>query len=475
MNFEAVIGLEIHVAMNTASKMFSSAPISYGAATNSQLLPIDFAHPGTLPTVNKQAVINAIRVCHALNMEIDHVLHFDRKNYFYPDLPKGYQISQYRRPIGKNGYLDLTINGINKRIRIGRLQLEEDTAMQHHIYDFTEVDYNRAGVPLIEIITEPDLRSGLEASQYVEQIRSIVTFTQISNGKMEEGSLRCDVNISLRPLGATYLGNKVEIKNINSISNVAKAIDFEIERQSKLLISGQKIIEETRRFDDSLKETITMRAKDEFVDYKYLPETNIVPIVLDATFIDMAIKNSPELAKVKYARYINKLQLSEYDAQLLISDVDVSNYFDELIKLNVNPKLAANWINGEISSYLNKNQISIKHFPINYVKMAELLVMIDQEKISNKQGRDIFEVMFSKDLSAHQIAQQLGFEQISDEATLLKVVEEILDNNAQSIIDYKAGKDRAMGYLVGQVMKKTSGQANPGLAAKLVKQQLEKR
>ncbi len=475
MNFEAVIGLEIHVEMKTRSKMFSDAPVTYGHAPNSATVPLDLAHPGTMPRVNKQAVINAIRVCHALHMDIDRELWFDRKNYFYADLPKGFQITQNERPIGKKGYLMVKGEQGLRRVNITRLHLEEDTAMQHHFYDCTLLDYNRAGIPLVEIVSEPEIHSGLEASDYVEKIRSIVTFTDVSNGKMEEGTLRCDVNISLRPIGSATLGTKVEVKNINSISNVAKAIDYEIKRQSEVLLSGQPVIQETRRFDDSIKETLPMRLKTDSVDYKYFTEPNLVPTRLGEAFIQSAIESCPELAERRYERYLRDFGLSEYDATLLIASPDQSNYFDQLVNLKAPAKMAANWLNGEISAYLNKNQIELSRFPIESSRLAQLLVLIDQGHISHKQGRELFSAMLESKDTAGELVKKMGLAQISDQDALMAIVDAVLDENAQSIVDYKAGKDRALGYLVGQVMKKTQGKANPGLASSLVKQALDKR
>ncbi|HAV20172.1 MAG TPA: Asp-tRNA(Asn)/Glu-tRNA(Gln) amidotransferase GatCAB subunit B [Firmicutes bacterium] len=475
MNFEAVIGLEIHVEMKTKSKMFSPAPVTYGKAPNSATLPIDLAHPGTMPTVNRQAVINAIRVSHALNMDIDSELWFDRKNYFYSDLPKGFQITQNDRPIGKNGYLFVETPLGKRRINITRLHLEEDTAMQHHLYDCTLLDYNRAGIPLVEIVSEPEIRTGLEAADYVDRIRSIVTFTGVSNGKMEEGSLRCDVNISLRPIGSQKFGTKVEIKNINSISNVARAVDYEIMRQSEVLLSGNPIVQETRRYDDALKETVAMRLKTDAVDYKYFIEPNLIPITLSEQFINDAIATCPELADSKYRRYVEKLGLSEYDASILISSLPMCQYFDALISLKVSAKMAANWLNGEISAYLNKHQIDMELFPIDSDRMAELLRLIDDGTISNKQARDVFAALLNTKERPLVLIEKMGMQQLSDRDTLLPIINAILDENSQSIADYKQGKDRAFGYIVGQVMRKTGGKANPSLASQLVKEEISKR
>lgn len=327
MNFEPVIGLEIHVELKTKSKMFSSAPVTYGKEANTQTAPLDLGFPGTLPVVNKQAVIDAIRVSNALHMSIDHELHFDRKNYFYSDLPKGYQITQDRRPIGSHGYLEIVVNGQKKRIGIQRLHMEEDTCKQLHFKNFTLLNYNRAGTPLIEIVSEPEIRSGEEAMKYVEMIRSIVVFSEVSDGKMEEGSLRCDVNVSIRPVGTKEFGTKVEVKNINSITYVKNAIDFEVKRQQEVIESGGKVIQETRRYDDETKTTIAMRLKTDSVDYKYFPEPNIIPIKLSDEFVNDAIASCPELAESKKERYLNEFKLNDYDASLLVSDKDISVYY----------------------------------------------------------------------------------------------------------------------------------------------------
>ena len=474
MEFEAVIGLEIHVEMKTKSKMFSSGPVSYGEDPNTMVNIVDMGFPGVLPVVNKQAVINAIRVSHALNMSIDDTVMFERKNYFYSDLPKGYQITQQFRPIGSNGYLILNTSQGEKKIGIERLHMEEDTCKQLHSWDFSLLDYNRAGIPLIEIVSRPDIRTGEEAAKYVEKIRSIVSFLDVSDGKMEEGSLRCDVNISLREKGAKKFGTKVEIKNLNSIANIQKAIDFEISRQSIILEFGGNIEQETRRFDEGSKETVLMRVKTDAVDYKYFTEPNIAPIKLSKEFIEEAIKTSPELAEVKLERY-KKLGLNEYDSSLLIADKDISNYFDEAVKSGANPKLIANWVIGDIQSVLNKEDISIKEFKIKPSLLGELVLLIESGKASNKQARDLFAKMLENPVSPKKLLEESGTSLISDEETLKAIVKEVVDANEQSVIDYKNGKDRAMGFIVGQIMKKTQGKANPGLSSKLVLEELKRR
>lgn len=474
MNFEAIIGLEIHVEMKTKSKMFSAAPVTFGDDPNTRTVPLDLAFPGTMPVVNKQAVINAIRVCNALHMTIDDELWFDRKNYFYSDLPKGYQITQQFRPIGSEGYLTINTADGEKTIGIERLHMEEDTCKQLHSWDCTLLDYNRAGIPLVEIVSKPDLRSGEEAMKYAEKIRSIVSFLDVSDGRMEEGSLRCDVNISLRPVGASKFGTKVEIKNLNSFANIQKAIDFEIKRQEQVLLSGEEVVQETRRFDEGTRETVTMRLKTDAVDYKYFTEPNITPIKLSKEFIEDAIRTSPELAEAKLARYAS-LGLSEYDSSLLINNKENCEYYDAAVKTGANPKLVANWVIVDIQAILNKQEISIKEFKVSPENLGKLVKLIEEGKVSNKQAREIFAKMMENDEDPSKILASSGTTLISDEAALLAIVNETLDANPQSIIDYKNGKDRAVGFLVGQIMKKTQGKANPAMTNKLIVEELKRR
>ncbi len=474
MDFEAIIGLEIHVEMKTKSKMFSSAKVSFGEDSNTEVVPLDMAFPGTLPLLNKQAVINAIRVCNALHMEIDDELWFDRKNYFYSDLPKGYQITQQDRPIGKNGYLEIELSTGKKKINIERLHMEEDTCKQLHSWDCSLLDYNRAGIPLIEIVSCPDLRSGEEAMKYVEKIRSIVSFLEVSDGRMEEGSLRCDVNISIKDKNSSVLGTKVEIKNLNSIANIQKAIDFEIARQQVVLLTGGKVIQETRRFDEGIKETVTMRLKTDAVDYKYFTEPNIAPIKLSKSFIEDAITSSPELAEVKLARY-QTLGLNEYDCGLLISNKESSDYFDEALKSGANAKLLANWVLVDVQAILNKDNISIKEFKVSPKHLADLIKLIEKGDISNKQAREFFAKMVIDDADPNKLLKESGTTLISDVDSLLAIITKVLDNNAQSIADYKAGKDRALGFLVGQVMRLSQGKANPAMTSKLLVEEINKR
>lgn len=476
MEFEPVIGLEIHVELKTKSKMFSAAPVVYGKEPNTQVAPLDMAFPGTLPVVNKEAVVYAIRVCNALHMSIDQELHFDRKNYFYSDLPKGYQITQDKRPIGSDGYLEIEIEGKKKRIGIERLHMEEDTCKQLHFSTFTLLNYNRAGTPLIEIVSKPEMRSGLEAMKYVERIRSIVVFSNVSDGKMEEGSLRCDVNVSIREKGTEKFGTKVEIKNINSISYIQKAIDFEVERQRKLIEAGEEVVQETRRYDDAKKETIRMRLKTDSVDYKYFPEANIIPIRLSDEFVKSAIESCPELAESRKDRYVNEYGLNDYDASLLVSEKEISDYYNELTKYSKAYKLLANWVNVDVLGYLNKNNLFITDFPLSAEKLAGLVNMVEKNDVSSNQAREIFAKMVEENIDAKSAKEKLGISsQISDESFIINVVNEVLQENPQAIIDYKEGKGRAMGFLVGQVMKKTQGKINPKLTSEILLKELNKR
>ena len=476
MEFEAVIGLEIHVELKTKSKMFSTGPVSYGKEPNTQTVPLDMGYPGTLPTVNKEGVIYAIRVSNALHMTIDKELYFDRKNYFYSDLPKGYQITQDRRPIGSDGYLTIEVNGKEKRIGIERLHIEEDTCKQLHFKDFTLLNYNRAGTPLIEIVSRPELRSGEEAMKYVEKIRSIVVFSNVSDGKMEEGSLRCDVNVSIRPKGSNIFGTKVEVKNINSISYIQKAIDFEIERQKKIIESGGHVVQETRRYDDAKKETISMRLKTDSVDYKYFPEPNITPIKLSDKFVDDAIASCPELAEEKYARYISEYHLNDYDASILVSDKAIAEYYDSVCKFTKSYKILANWVIVDVLGYLNKNNLTIADFSMPSEHLASLVDLVSSNDVSSNQAKEIFAKMICDNVDAKKAKELLGISsQISDETYIKSIIDEVLNENPQSIVDYKEGKGRALGFMIGQVMKKTQGKVNPRVTNDLLLKELLKR
>ena len=475
MNFETIIGIEIHCELNTKTKMFSSAPNSFGKEPNTQVSKVDMAFPGILPTVNKKAVEYAIMACSALNLSIDNELWFDRKNYFYSDLPKGFQITQDKRPIGRDGYIEVdTINGL-KRIGIERIHMEEDTAKQSHYGDYTLIDYNRCGVPLIEIVSKPDMRSGEEAAKYVEKLRSILSYLGVSDCKMEEGSMRCDINISLRPIGSEKFGVKTEIKNLNSINNIQRAVEFEISRQEKLLLKGLEVEQETRRFDEASKQTVLMRKKTDAVDYKYYTEANIMPIKLSDAFINKAINLVPELPDARFNRFVSELNLSEYDARQLINQKAVADYYEEVLKDYNDPKITANWILGDVYSYLNKNNLTIKDFKLSTSNLAKLLTLLKQGKISSKQGKEIFNIIIETNEDPETIAKAKGMVQESDEGLIMEYINEVLQDNPQAIATYKSGRDNILGFLVGQVMKKSKGKANPAITSKLLKEEIMKR
>ncbi|MCR5078737.1 MAG: Asp-tRNA(Asn)/Glu-tRNA(Gln) amidotransferase subunit GatB [Bacilli bacterium] len=476
MNFEAVIGLEIHVQMKTKSKMFSSSPNGFASTPNTQVTEFDMAYPGTMPVVNKQAVINAIRVANALHMEIDHTIYFDRKNYFYADLPKGFQITQQFRPIGKNGYLDiLDKNGNVKRVHIERIHMEEDTCKQLHFADYSLLDYNRAGTPLVEIVSHPEIRSGIEAAHYVEGIRNIVVYSLTSDGKMEEGSLRCDVNVSLRPYGVKEFGTKVEIKNINSIKHIELALDYEISRQSALLLSGTPVQQETRRFDEATGKTILMRVKTDAVDYKYFPEPNIAPIALSEEFVQRAIDTCPELYDSKKKRYVD-YGLSEVDADIILSSLDMSSYFEKACEVAKNKKTLSNFVIIEVNAYLNKNGVEISSYPVSPSSLGEL-TNLQEDGYTHKQCTDILAYMLEHpEVSVEEARKAKGIEKmVQDDDLVLTLVTETLDANPQSIADYKAGNARAMGFLIGQIMKKAKGKVNPADVSRVMNVEINKR
>jgi aspartyl-tRNA(Asn)/glutamyl-tRNA(Gln) amidotransferase subunit B len=473
MEFETVVGLEIHVEMNTKSKMFSSAPIIFNAPSNTYVEPLDMAFPGTMPVVNKQAVINAIRMSNALHMAIDDYIIFDRKNYFYSDLAKGYQLTQHFRPIGSNGYLTFNYNGEERVIHIERLHMEEDTCKQIHSGEYTYLDFNRSGVPLIEIVTKPEIRNGEEASLFVEQIRSIATFLGVSRGRMEDGNIRVDVNVSLREKNSNKPGKKVEIKNINSFSNIKIAIESEIDRQTKILLSGKPVKQETRKYDDVKRQTVGLRNKDDEVDYRFFTDPNIAPIRLSKVFIEDAIRTSPELADARKARYI-KLGLTEYDASIIVLDKETSDYFDEGLKSGCSAKFLANWIITDVLSILNKKNITISEFPIPSSELSKLVLSIEKGTINSKQAKDIFSKMISCKKSFDEILKEINIKQVSDDEILL-LIKKIIDNEPQLVVDYKSGKDKVVGHIVGQVMKLTQSNANPVTTNKLTTEELKRR
>ena len=475
MNFEIVIGLEVHCELKTKSKMFSASPVSFGAPANTMANSTDLAMTGTMPVVNKSGVEYAIRVCHALHMEIDELLRFDRKNYYYADLPKGFQITQDRYPIGRNGKLELEVHGKTEIVEIERLHMEEDTAKQLHMSDYSLLDYNRAGIPLIEIVTRPTIRSGKGAAAYLERLRQIFLFTEVSDAKMEEGSMRCDVNISLRPYGSDTLGIRTEIKNLNSISNVQKAIEFEARRQEKLLLSGKSVLQQTMRYNEETKETVAMRSKGDAVDYKYYPEPNIPPIRIAHAWVE-AIKNKlPEMPDMRKQRYITTYHIPPTDADILVQSKEMSDFFEACLLHTKEYKLISNWLLGDVQAYMNKHGLTISQLQLTPAFLATIITCITDGSISSKQAKKVFELVVTTGKDPLQVIEENNMKQISSPEQLAPIINGILDNNSQSIEDYQNGKDRAIGFLVGQIMKATNGQANPALTSKLLIQLLQER
>ncbi len=476
MNFETVIGLEVHVELKTDSKIFSPAPNHFGAEPNANVTVIDLAYPGVLPVLNKRAVEYAMKAAMALNCEIATETDFDRKNYFYPDNPKAYQISQQDNPIGKNGWIEIEVNGEKKTIRINRVHMEEDAGkLTHTGKGYSLVDLNRAGTPLIEIVSEADMRSPEEAYAYLEKLKAIVQFTGVSDCKMEEGSLRCDANISLRPVGQKEFGTKTELKNLNSFNFVRRGLEYEEKRQEEVLLSGGEILQETRRYDEATGKTILMRVKETADDYRYFPEPDLVSLIIDDEWKNRVRAEIPELPDARKQRYVGELGLPEYDAMVLTLTKEMSDFFEAAISQGADAKQASNWLMGEVSAYLNAEQKELQDVALTPEGLAGLIKLIENGTISSKIAKKVFSELIENGGDPETIVKEKGLVQISDEGELLKIIAEVLDANEQSVEDFKNGKGRALGFLVGQVMKATKGQANPPLVNKLLKQEIEKR
>lgn len=474
MEYDVTIGIEIHVQLKTVTKMFSGAPTSFGRQANTCVNEIDLGMPGAMPEVNREAVAKAIQACTALHLTIDPLVKFDRKNYYYSDLPKGFQITQQFHPIGRDGYVEIDTPEGKRKIRIERIHMEEDTAKQFHLTKVSLLDFNRAGTPLIEIVSKPDMHNGQEAEAYVEALRQTLYYIGVSDCKMEEGSMRCDVNVSIAPKGASHLGTKNEIKNLNSISHIGKAVDYEVERQKKVLESGGTVFQETRRFDEKTGTTVMMRRKEGNVDYKFFPEPNIFPILLDPEWIKSIQAAMPELPQARRERYEKSYGLSQRDIDILIANKEMAEFFESCMKYSKNAKSVCNWLLADVSAWLNAHETTISASTLKPEHLAKLVAMIDEGRISSKQAKELVDdLMAGRDPEVS--AKEKGLEQMSDTGALEAMVKEVLDANPQAIVDFKNGKDRAVGFLVGQVMKKSRGKANPGMASKLVQQELSKR
>jgi len=477
MDYEIVIGLEVHTELKTESKIFCGCSTKFGAGQNTNVCPVCLGLPGVLPVLNARVLEFAVRTGLALNCRILPFSKFDRKNYYYPDLPKNFQTSQYDLPIAVDGYLDIELDGQTKRIGITRVHMEEDAGKLIHSGSITKseyalVDYNRTGVPLLEIVSEPDIRSAEEAKAYLEKIKAILQYIDVSDCKMEEGSLRCDANISLRPAGTTPLGTKAEIKNLNSFKAVQKGLEYEAERQAEVLGEGGKIVQETRTWDDARGITLSLRSKEQAHDYRYFPEPDLVPIVADPNWVEEIRRSLPELPDARQARLTKEHALSAYDAGVITASKAMADYFDATVAAGADAKAAANWLMGEVSKQLNSAGQSIEDSPVAPEKLAGLISLLDKGTISGKIAKTVFEAMWTSGKNAAVIVKEQGLVQISDEGEIVAVVEAVIAANPQSVADYQAGKDRAIGFLVGQVMRETKGRANPELVNKLLRERM---
>ena len=475
-NWEAVIGLEIHVQLSTKSKLFSGASTNFGALPNTQACNIDLAMPGVLPVLNEEVLKMAIKLGKALNADINSPTSFARKNYFYPDSPKGYQISQMDKPIVESGYLDIdTENGV-KRIGVTRAHLEEDAGKSLHD-DFdgqSGIDLNRAGTPLLEIVSEPEINTPQEAVAYLKSIHSIIRYLEISDGNMAEGSMRCDANVSVRKKGDTELGTRTETKNVNSFRFVEKAIQYEIDRQINELESGNQITQETRLYDSQANTTRPMRSKEFANDYRYFPEPDLLPINLEKEFIEEVMATMPEMPTQKKIRFVSEFNLSEYDADLLATDKDLANFFEAVVKVSNSPKLSANWIMGELSAELNNENLSINESKITSNQLGQLILRIEDGTISGKIAKEIFEKLWSSDNEVDEIIQGEGLEQVTDDKEIESMIDKVINNNPEQLEQYRSGKDRLFGFFVGQVMKASQGKANPKQVNDILRKKLEK-
>ena len=475
MHFETVIGLEVHVELKTDSKIFSPSPAHFGAEPNTNTNVIDLGYPGVLPVVNKRAVEWGMKAAMALNMTVARESKFDRKNYFYPDNPKAYQISQFDQPIGENGWIDIEVNGETKRIGITRAHLEEDAGKLTHKNGYSLVDLNRQGTPLIEIVSEPDIRTPEEAYAYLEKLRSIIQYIEVSDVKMEEGSMRCDANISIRPYGQEKFGTKTELKNLNSFTFVRKGLEYEEKRQEQVILSGGKIEQETRRFDETTGTTKLMRVKEGSDDYGYFPEPDFVPMIISDEWMEEVRKTIPELPDARQKRYQEELGLPAYDAHVLTLTKEMSDMFEKTVSLGADAKLASNYLMVDVNAYLNKVQKELSETALTAEGLAGMIKLITDGTISSKIAKKVFAELIEHGGDAEKIVKEKGLVQVSDSGQLLAWVNEALDNNPKSIEDYKNGRDRAIGFLVGQIMKASKGQANPQMINKMLLEEIAKR
>lgn len=472
-NWDVVIGLEIHAQLQTQTKVFAPEAASYSADVNTNISEISLGYPGALPVVNEKAIEHSIKIGLALNCNIRQTSVFARKHYFYPDLPKGYQISQFDLPLCKEGFLEFSLNGEIKRVGIERAHMEEDAGKSTHRGGYSLIDYNRAGVPLLEIVSKPDMTSGAEAAEYARTVRSILRYLDVCDGNLEEGSMRCDCNVSLKPKGQKELGTKVEIKNINSFRFIEKAIDYEIQRQASLLESGESIHQETRLYDSTKNQTFGMRSKEEAMDYRYFPDPDLLPIYVSQEWIESIKKDLPELPIERAKRFTEDYGLPEYDALVLTADKALSEYFEQTALKSKNPKASSNWIMGDFLKRFNDSGLELENVKITPDSLGELILLIDEGKISGKMAKSVFDQMWDTGDSPEKIVKEKGLSQISDPKEVEKIVDKIIQNSPNQVEQYKGGKDKLFGFFVGQVMKESKGQANPDLVTKTLKEKLD--
>ncbi|MFA6321629.1 MAG: Asp-tRNA(Asn)/Glu-tRNA(Gln) amidotransferase subunit GatB [Candidatus Omnitrophota bacterium] len=474
MNYETVIGLEVHLQLATNTKAFCGCSTKFGQKANSQVCPVCLGFPGSLPVLNAEAFKFAIRVALALNCKIQGLIKFDRKNYYYPDLPKNFQISQYDMPLSYDGFIDIPVNGSRKRIRIKRAHMEEDAGKLMHPEgeDYSLVDYNRGGMPLLEIVTEPDINSPQEAYDYLTKLKSILEYLRVSDCDMEKGSLRCDANISIRPVGEKKLGTKVEIKNMNSFKGVKSGLEYEEKRQASVLEDGGTLVQETRLWDAGKCVTLSMRTKEGAEDYRYFPEPDLVPFVVDKNEIEEIRKALPELPEARIERFKKEFGLSDYDAGVLTSQIDLADYYEAVVKLYKNAKVVANWLMGDIMAAMNEKNVKVTDLGLAPDKFAGLLAMIDSGAISGKMAKEILADAIETKASPEEIVKKKGLVQISDAGAIEEIVKNVIVREVKSVNDYKSGKMAAMGFLVGQVMKESKGKANPGKVNEILRKLL---
>ncbi|RLB05370.1 MAG: Asp-tRNA(Asn)/Glu-tRNA(Gln) amidotransferase GatCAB subunit B [Deltaproteobacteria bacterium] len=475
MEYEAVIGLEVHAQLLTKSKIFCGCSAAFGAEPNTHTCPVCMGMPGSLPVLNRKVVEFAIKMALATNCKIAHYSLFARKNYFYPDLPKGYQISQYELPLATNGYIEIpTEDGGKKRVGITRIHMEEDAGKLFHDEDgpFSYVDFNRTGVPLLEIVSEPDIRTPKEAADYLRVLRAILQYLEICDGNMEEGSLRCDANVSIRPAGVQTLGTRTEVKNMNSFRNVERALAYEIERQKKVLEEGKEVVQETRLWDPHKGVTYAMRGKEEAHDYRYFPDPDLVPLTISPEWVEEVRRGLPELPLERKDRFVSQYKIPEYDAGVITSSKALADYYEECVKIFPEPKQVSNWIMSELLRLLKEDDREVEDCPLAPQQLAEMLGLIKDGTISGKIAKTVFEQMYKTGKGARQIVQEQGLVQITDESALNKVVEDVLQAHPQEVEAYKKGKEKLLGFFVGQVMKATQGKANPKLVNEILKEKL---